>query len=93
MGHTNPVSFLCRKIRLKRAEVGPSVKEGEPLVSQDVCTTLIDASKRATKRCRDLCHDKELAETLKTLFVTLLHKLCAGHFMDGLDLALQGEGH
>lgn len=68
------------------------MREGEPLVSQDVCATLIDANKRATKRCRDLCHDKELAETLQTLFITLLQKLCAGHFMEGLDFALQGEG-
>ena len=71
--------------------MGPNVEEGEPLVSQDVCTTLIDASKRAIRRCRDLCHDKELAETLKALYITLLQRLCVGHFKEGLDFAIQGE--
>jgi hypothetical protein len=72
----------------KRSEATPMQATDEPLVSQDVCTTVIDACKRAVNRCRDLCSGVVLGETLQEIYFTLMDSLCDDHFDEGLDMAI-----
>ena len=76
---------------MKKKDTGLMLEPEEPLVSQDVCTTIIDASKHAVNRCRDLCHGQELEETLRKIYFILLDSLCNGHFEEGLSMAISGE--
>ena len=59
-------------------------------IAQDVCATLLDLSKSAITRCKDLCWEKDVPELLQKIYFTLMDSLCLDHFVGTLDAVVQG---